>query len=63
MNGLRTANEKKIACRTCKYAIKAGIGKMYCNMYKEKPDNVYFNNEECAKYEQGEDLLKYEIQI
>ena len=50
-------------CKTCKYADKRYNGKplksvLYpnwmagtCEMYQEKPSNVYFKGEKCPKYE------------
>lgn len=66
MTGIRICNEEKMQCRYCKHAEKEHIGRGYCKMYPEgtyKPDDVYFDNALCPKFEKGEDLLPYEIQI
>lgn len=68
MKGIRTADPEQIACRNCKNAIRGAICKGTCKKYNEinnnrKPEDVYFDNAPCPKYEKGEDLLKYEIQI
>ncbi|MEO1815327.1 MAG: hypothetical protein ABGU93_07060 [Acetobacterium sp.] len=63
MIGLRKANEEKMHCRTCRHAQKGHIGWGRCEVYEDKPDDVYFDNAQCPKYEEGEDLLKYEIVI
>lgn len=59
----RSADEKNIPCRTCVKAIKGGICKGNCQAFEVKPLDIYFDNVPCPKYEEGEDLLKYEIQI
>ena len=61
--GFRMPDGNKIACRTCQNAIKSGICKVACKVYDIKPKAVCFDNAPCPKYEKGEDLLPYEIQI
>ncbi|WP_414150315.1 hypothetical protein ACIZ62_12895 [Acetobacterium carbinolicum] len=63
MIGLRRSNAEKIHCRTCKHAEKSHICRGRCEIFEHKPDDVYFDNAPCPKYEKGEDLLKYEIEI
>ena len=66
MTGMQTCNAKKIACRFCKHAEKEHIGCWCCECYPDghgKPDSVCFDNAPCPKFETGEDLLPYEIQI
>lgn len=64
MTGMRTSDEEKIACRFCKHAEREHIGRCTCRKYPEwKPDNVMFDNAPCPKFERGEDLLPYEIEI
>jgi len=66
MIGMQSCNEEKMQCRFCKHAEKEHIGRGYCEEYPEeirKPRDVYYDNAPCPKFEKGEDLLKYEIQI
>lgn len=66
MTGMRTCDTEKMVCRYCKHAEKEHIGRGYCEEYPEpkgKPRDVYIDNAPCPKFEQGEDLLPYEIQI
>ncbi len=66
MTGMRTCDELKMCCRTCIFAEKEHIGWGVCKKYPEgirKPREVYFDNAPCPKYEEGEDLLPYEIEI
>jgi hypothetical protein len=64
MIGLQRSDENKIKCKDCKYAMKGKILFGKCEKYPEgKPDDVYFEFADCPEYKQGEDLLKYEIQL
>ena len=66
MTGMRTGDVEKMQCRHCKYAEKEHIGRGKCEQYpdgKGKPFEVYFDNAPCPKFEEGEDLLPYEIEI
>ncbi len=64
MAGMRTCNEKKMACRYCSYAEQGHIGRGECKEYPDgKPDDVYFDSADCPKFSEGEDLLPYEIEI
>lgn len=66
MIGMRIPDVETIACRTCKFAEKEHIIRAWCQKYPDgtyKPKEVCFENASCPKYEKGEDLLPYEIQI
>lgn len=66
MTGMQRCDEEKMQCRFCRFAEKEHIGRGYCVCYpepKRKPDDVYFDNAPCPKFERGEDLLPYEIRI
>lgn len=66
MIGIQRCNEEKMACRFCEHAEKEHIGRGSCDVYPEpkgKPNDVYFDNAPCPKFERGEDLLPYEIVI
>jgi hypothetical protein len=59
-------NARKLPCRTCQNAIPGGIAKAICKVYNHvetnaKPEDVYFKNEPCPHYLQGEDLLSHEL--
>ncbi|MCL2634055.1 MAG: hypothetical protein FWD34_06025 [Oscillospiraceae bacterium] len=54
---------EKVACRTCKNALKTeqGYTKATCSAYDGektgfKPEAVYFENADCEAYAEGEDL-------
>lgn len=55
-------DELKIACRFCVYCYKGHIGNSSCMKYDRIPNEVYFDNAPCPKFEKGEDLLPYEPQ-
>jgi hypothetical protein len=64
--GWKRANARELPCRTCKNAFPGGIAKATCEVFNDiytnaKPENVYFENEPCPKYEQGEDLISKEL--
>ncbi|MCL2634113.1 MAG: hypothetical protein FWD34_06320 [Oscillospiraceae bacterium] len=64
--GIIRCDVEKVPCRTCKNALKGGIGKATCLAYPDvmenrKPDEVYFENKSCEHFKQGEDLLPFEI--
>lgn len=66
MTGMTIPNAEKIACRTCRFAEKEHICLARCVKYPDepgKPDDVCFDNAPCPEYEEGEDLLPYEIEI
>lgn len=66
MAGIQHCDIEKMQCRYCKFAEKEHIGRGYCIKYPEsvrKPTDVYFKNAKCPQFEEGEDLLPYEIQI
>ena len=66
MTGIRKCDEAKMKCCFCRFAEKEHIGRGHCEKYPEavrKPRDVYFDNAPCPKFEQGEDLLPYEIEI
>ena len=41
---------KSIPCLTCKWGMHAFLAE-YCLKYKIKPNEVYFENKDCEKYE------------
>ncbi|MCB7304848.1 hypothetical protein NE683_15195 [Bariatricus massiliensis] len=66
MSGMQMPDVEKIKCRTCKFAEKEHIGRAWCEKYPQgtyKPYEVCFDNTDCPDYEEGEDLLPYEIEI
>lgn len=64
MTGMRTCDEKKMACRHCDHAERGHIGRGECEEYPDgKPDDVYFDSAKCPKFKKGEDILPYEIDI
>jgi hypothetical protein len=54
-------DERKIKCRTCKFAKKGGVIQGFCAKYGLKPLDVMFKAADCPECEEGEDLLKYEV--
>lgn len=66
MTGMRMPNAEKIACRFCRHEEKGKIGMLRCSAFPSdagKPKAVLFDNASCPKFEKGEDLLPYEIEI
>ena len=63
MTGIKTSDENKIACRFCRFATKGYLDDGGCKKYDIKPHDVYFENAPCPEFEEGEDLLPYQIQI
>jgi len=64
MTGMQTTNEKKIVCRYCRHATRHHLDSCTCEKYpKWKPDDVMFENAPCSEFEEGEDLLPFQIQI
>lgn len=64
--GMKKCDEKNMVCRYCTHAEKEHIGRCYCTEYPDgvyKPNKVMFNNAKCPRFERGEDLLPYEIEI
>jgi hypothetical protein len=64
--GWKKPNARKLPCRTCRNAYPGGIAKATCLVYTDvdnnaKPENVYYENEMCPHYEEGEDLLPREL--
>lgn len=59
---MNRCDEEKMQCRYCKFAQKEHIGWSHCVQYPvDKPDDVYFENAPCPKFEQGIDLLPFEL--
>ena len=64
IKGINIPDVEKVNCRDCLNAMKGKILYSRCKAYPErKPKDVYYFYANCPKYEQGEDLLKFEIQI
>ncbi len=64
MIGVGIPDVDKVNCRDCIYAMKGKILCSKCEKYPNlKQKDVYHFYAKCPEYEQGEDLLKYEIQL
>jgi hypothetical protein len=66
--GWKRPDVRALPCRTCKNAYPGGIAKATCKVYNDvdtnsKPQNVYYENEPCPNYEEGEDLISEELLI
>ena len=47
---LNIPDPKTIPCLTCKWGLHNFLAE-YCVKYKLKPSNVYFESQDCEKYE------------
>ncbi|MBR3208886.1 MAG: hypothetical protein IKF82_01315 [Bacilli bacterium] len=47
-------NKDKIKCKDCKWAKLMGSLNSSCVKYKRKPYEVYYESEDCPKYEKSE---------
>lgn len=63
MIDLRSCNEKTIPCRFCIHCIKGNLHNRRCHVYDKKPADVYYDSVSCPKFEMGDDMIAYEIQI
>lgn len=47
-----TCNENEIKCKDCKWAVLVGFLSSSCVKFKRKPYDVYYENQDCPKFEE-----------
>lgn len=48
----RMCDWDNLKCRTCIYSLINGKTSKSCAKYRDKPDEVYYDGEDCPKYKQ-----------